>query len=146
MTDLMWWEQGACRTAGLPLDTWLPDRRHPRGWNRAQQAKIDACRAVCQGCPVAGPCHTEAMGTEGEVAIRAGLTAEDRSAIRAGRPMPTRAPEWKPRQLGPITHGTNAGHSAHQRRHEDPCDECKVAHAAYQLARYHARKRARSAS
>ena len=121
-TDLEWWERGLCRTVGLPIETWLPGARHTvRGWNRTQQAKIAACKAVCAACPVPGACHAEAMATDGEVAIRAGLTAEDRAAARGGA-----------RSNSQIVHGTLSGYRKHYRRGEPACDDCRRANSAYE--------------
>lgn len=38
-------------------------------------------------------------------------------------------------------HGDHAGFMAHQRRDEDPCDECKAGESAYKASRRAARKR-----
>ena len=128
MTTEPWWNRGARRTASLPIDTWLPGFRGRNGWNDRQQAAIDACAAVCATCPVIRECNADAVATEGEVAIRAGRTYEDRHGLDVGN-MPPRTGGIRRR---PISHGRHSGYQAHQLRGEAPCEECRAAERIYQ--------------
>lgn len=48
-------------------------------------------------------------------------------------------------QPRPITHGTDSGYAAHIRRNTPPCDDCKAAHTAKQIARRRLTRPARHA-
>lgn len=115
MTIDAWWERGACRTAGLPVDVWVPNAvSHGKTRGDRAQTLIDACKAICAGCQVRGICEAEAMATPDERGIRGGLTYEERMAAgqtRRIRPLPP--------------HGTVARYSSQRARCR--CEECRAA-------------------
>ena len=106
-------------------------------------------KALCRTCPHLADCRTWAIGNPDAIGdtqapfpnrtsathvgqIIGGLSFPERHAIREGRPAPVRLaivprePAGNGRR-GEIEHGTSPGYSAHLRRGEKPCDECKAA-------------------
>lgn len=117
MTD--WRDDAACRN--YPPEAFV----FPEKDNR--RTHIAWCKAICAGCEVRQPCLDAELewmrdGTT-SVGIFGGTTPSERRRI-LNRPDRTGIRNvW-----APIPHGTQRGRSAHQRRNEDPCPACRIAH------------------
>lgn len=109
-----WQKDAACR--GMGPELFFP----PRGESPA------AAKAVCATCPITDKCYEYARTNHERAGVWGGRTG------RARQTVPT-----------PIKHGEPGGHSAHLRRGETPCAECKVAWNVY-AAGYRESKRAAS--
>lgn len=121
LPQLAWQQLAAC--LGADPDLWFP----PPGGGRARTAQA---KAICAGCPVKAECLAYALEERIGYGIWGGLDLADRQKLTGGR-----------RQFPkPIRHGTNGGSRAHQRRGEDPCVECKRAHALYHQMREEKRR------
>lgn len=118
-----WRNHAACR--GCDPELFFPDRGGPSTAIAAQ------AKAICAACPVRTECLEEAIRDNEEYGVRGGMTPRERRRLRRERGM---VPTWAPVQQ-PIRHGTVAGHLAHRRRGETPCDGCKQAAAAYRAER-----------
>lgn len=70
---------------------------------------------ICQTCPVQPDCLEYAMTTKQPTGIWGGLLPKERATLRRKRT-----------SVDPRC-GTVAGHSAHRRREERPCDACRLA-------------------
>lgn len=89
-------------------------------------ARWDAGRRLCQGCPAQTACLNYAL-TRGEVhGMWGGVTDDERVELR--RRLRLRAVRYTGEQLSPC--GTPAAYQRHRRRGEEACRACKDAHAA----------------
>ena len=106
---MTWEHQAACRNA--------PDPDIFFNWHR-----IDEARHYCTHCPVLLACKEA-----GRTAYRGTWAGEWVQRTTTG-PSPS-APYL------PSAHGTEAAYSRHMYRGEEPCQECRIAHAADQRRR-----------
>jgi WhiB family transcriptional regulator, redox-sensing transcriptional regulator len=76
-TALDWRHQARCALPGVDPDLFYPDP--------GQRGKVSRARRICARCPVQAPCLEEALGMPAwlDEGVRAGLTAKERSALRA---------------------------------------------------------------
>jgi WhiB family transcriptional regulator, redox-sensing transcriptional regulator len=74
-----WRHQAACAAPGVSPDLFFPDP--------GQRTKVAKAKRVCARCPVQRACLAEALAMPAwlDEGIRAGLTAKDRSTLRARR-------------------------------------------------------------
>lgn len=116
-----WQTQALCR--GMDPALFFPERGH----------HDDDCRAalaVCAECPVTTQCLEENLHESD--GVWGGTTGRQRRVIRRERRLDGTLPvREKPRPAC----GTDAGHRAHLRRHEQSCIACKEAHTAKQRSR-----------
>lgn len=119
---MSWRDNAACKSH--PEIDWFPQSGTPDAEARANLARA---RAVCAGCPVKDECYGEAILEPWTAGIWAGTTNSQRR----------RAPQ-QPRRRAPVARcGTDAGYSRHRRMNENPCQECKEAHAmAFRLRKH----------
>jgi WhiB family redox-sensing transcriptional regulator len=108
-----WMADANCR--GLNTDLFFPNRGEP----------TDDLRQICRRCDVQTECLTYALDNDEDKGIWGGLSGRERRQIKSPR---VRIPR-------PIDHGTMAGHAAHLRRDEPPCNECREASNRYQVDR-----------
>lgn len=113
--DTGWQRQAACANHPEP-DLWFP--------TPGRKDQVDQAEAVCHDCKISRQCLRYAVVERIDDGIRGGLTANERRGMSLGR-----------RRIFPIKHGTPGGPRAHRRRGEEPCDECKSAHALYEQMR-----------
>jgi hypothetical protein len=96
-----WRQDAACR--GLPTSWFYPE----------QGQKLDPrAAAACDQCTVREQCWED--GKVEQYGVWAGETLKVRKLNKGPQP---------------IKHGTDGGYTAHRRRGEDACSECKRAHA-----------------
>jgi WhiB family redox-sensing transcriptional regulator len=107
-----WRADAACR--GMDTAVFFP--------GRGQSGAVAAAKAICNGCPVAAECLTEAMLDPMNSGIWGASSHRQRRIIRSTN-NPTHAPARKP-----IAHGSVSGYESHQRRRESPCDDCRDAY------------------
>lgn len=107
-----WQQNAAC--LGLDVELFFPEER-------GGQATANQAKQVCAGCPVKAECLNYALEERIGHGIWGGMDINERQKLSDGR---RRFPR-------PIRHGTNGGSRAHQRRGEEPCADCKRAHALY---------------
>lgn len=69
-----WRDHAACRD--------MPGQFHP---HPTETEDVDACLAVCAGCPVAGPCLDFAIGTNQSEGVWGGMTESERRVERRRR-------------------------------------------------------------
>lgn len=114
MTDLLsnvklpggWADQARCNDH--PRVSWFPDHH--------DTAAIRAAKRICEACPVRQQCLEHALRVGERWGIWGGLTTDERHRDRT-------------QLLTPIAHGTDRGYAAHRRRGDQPCKECRTAHA-----------------
>ena len=111
MTAMPWADRGACRNS--PVDF----------FDMAQEAEA---KAICATCPVLHHCLIWAIEND-ERGIWGGTSDRDRKRIRR-RNSTSRSND--PRC------GTTAGYATHERRGEEPCDDCRQSRRAYQRSLY----------
>ena len=69
-----WRTSAACRAEGIHPDAMFPD---------SDKVRIAKARAICAGCPVSQACLQDAITSgDNEWGIRAGLTPEERRAVK----------------------------------------------------------------
>lgn len=108
-----WRERAACR--GVDLAVFIPVAHH-----EASEAK-----AICSGCPVWKECALAACYEGDDFAVRGGMHPQARRkwarrlGLRVGRP-------------AVAVCGTDSGYFRHRTRGEEPCPDCRAAHAAKQ--------------
>lgn len=89
-----------------------------------------AAKAICARCPVRQRCLDEELDAmrsgAPSVGIFGGLNERERQDLLGRRP-----PQQVVRHVEPIDHGNPNGVSAHRRRGEQPCDECRRARSEY---------------
>jgi WhiB family transcriptional regulator, redox-sensing transcriptional regulator len=76
---MSWRDRAACAAPGIDPETFYPEP--------GRRGVVAKARRICARCPVQAPCLEEALGMPGwlDEGVRAGLTAKDRSALRARR-------------------------------------------------------------
>ncbi|WP_037347265.1 WhiB family transcriptional regulator [Sciscionella sp. SE31] len=92
---------------------------HPElDWHSSEADQRRRCIQICQECPVATACLTEALATGDPWGVWGGMTAGQREhhAEQHGLPVPIVRP----------THGTNTRYTKHHCR----CAACRQAHTA----------------
>jgi hypothetical protein len=94
----------------------------------ARRNAAEVIAEFCNVCPVKSDCLADAMNREGD------LTDSYRYGIQGGLTGPQRASLHRMLQR-PIAHGTLRGFSAHRRRNEKPCDDCRAARRAQDARR-----------
>ena len=79
---ISWRDQAACRQPGLPADTFFP--RDP---NTKRRDPWEQARDICAWCPehVREACLTEALDLGDFAGMRAGLTPDERRALKAAQ-------------------------------------------------------------
>lgn len=70
-----WWELGAC----VGMD---PELFHPHD---GENAKAEAARAVCAGCPVRNECLDDAVTANVQYGVWGGTTPRERRRLRKAR-------------------------------------------------------------
>lgn len=125
-----WHWRDDARCAGMETDLFFPGRFEP-----ATEAL-----AACRRCAVQTACLEDDLaawwphGTP--VGIRGGMTAHERSALRAKRNKATHSTgkpyDWTGATTRSQPHGSNAGYMRHRRSGETPCEACVVANRQYQ--------------
>lgn len=89
-------------------------------------SQIASARKVCESCALLDECAAENVWEL--VGFIGGMSMVERVALRRRL-----NPKPGPSMLRPvvINHGTDQGYHAHRRKGDDPCTECRAAHAAY---------------
>jgi hypothetical protein len=101
-----WMSQRAC--FDVPVELFFPDV----GQNAS------AAKAICASCPVVAECLSYALENREEYGVWGGLAPWERR------------PRQRPPKRSPVARcGTDAGYARHRRLGEEPCGECKGAHA-----------------
>jgi WhiB family redox-sensing transcriptional regulator len=80
---------------------------------------VRAAKRVCAVCPVRADCLADALAHGERFGVWGGLSDRERLRLRLHGKPPTPAFQ--------IRHGTESGYYAHRRRHEPPCEGCRVA-------------------
>jgi hypothetical protein len=103
-------------------------------WYPVENALVCRCCGVwveadrrcswCTGNPVSGSWR----GSVAEFRMRALKSLPDSRFEHGPLPEPERVREGRPKR-GPAQCGKASGYKAHRRLGEEPCDECKAAHA-----------------
>lgn len=119
--DDAWQDQAACRTHDPAL--WFPGDGDSK---TAARAKL-----ICQTCPVADQCLTDAIERRERYGIWGGMgweqrRVETRRRLRLG---------LIDRKVHTARHGTESGYKAHLRRGEVACDACLLAQREANRAR-----------
>lgn len=100
--SLEWQEYAACKG-------------HPEPRIFHDKARYEEALKVCAGCPVTTQCKEHGVG-QGD-GVYGGKIQNGRIKTPDHREPPTEDPRC----------GSVAGHSAHRRRNERPCDACRIA-------------------
>lgn len=124
---MSWTERGAC--VGRTDIDFVPT--YPGAVTAAWRANTAAAKALCASCPVRADCLADALAHWGTAGIWGGTTELEREKMERARLHPPVA-----------LCGTNAGYYRHQRMADEPCAECRAAHAAYARKRTAAKRRA----
>lgn len=120
-----WQDYAACK--GTNTDLFFTERG----------AETSQAKKVCLTCPVRLQCLEYAFANGEKFGIWGGLSERQRRRIRKQR---TEAGIIRTRPLKPIEHGSHNGARMHRKRGEDPCDACRISHAAAS-AEYRNKKR-----
>lgn len=121
-----WRHLAACD--GHNTEYWFPEQS---GATPHNNPAVRRAVQICKTCPVQTQCLEWALEKPETHGIWGGLTAEERRGIRR---RPTRN----------IRHGTNSGYETHRLWGEQPCPDCRRAHADYSAARRRIRQRAQT--
>lgn len=127
MTD--WQDYAECK--GTNTNLFFPERG----------TGSDEAKAVCSTCPVRLQCLQYALDNGETFGIWGGLSERQRRRVRKQR---MEAGIIRVRPLKPIEHGSYNGSRMHRKRGEEPCDDCRIAHAAAS-AEYRNKKRSEAA-
>lgn len=119
-----WRHLAACN--GMNTDYWFPDTT---GATVNNSPAVARAIQICKTCPVQTQCLTWALERPEMHGIWGGTTAEQRRGIR-------RQPHTR------IPCGTSRGYEQHRLWGQQPCPDCRRAHADYTNARRRIRQRA----
>ena len=103
---------------------------------KADVSGVNAAKRVCVGCPALDVCLEWAMSIEAgtghtsRFGVYGGMTGRQRAELAARRAETNPLANRKP-----ISHGTDAGYTAHKRRGEEACGPCKRAATMAKRAR-----------
>jgi WhiB family redox-sensing transcriptional regulator len=89
----------------------------------ARGQSVAPAMAVCNRCPVAAECHTEAMVDPANSGIWGATSHRQRRATRSAS-----NPVESLRARKPIDHGSAGGAVQHKRRGETVCEPCRLRH------------------
>jgi hypothetical protein len=119
--DLDWRQRADCRN--YDPEWWFPTAA---AHTYAYAAEARRALRICDRCPVVDPCLQDALQVGPQHGIAGGKTAEERSALRSGRP-PKAVVVWPLDDGEPVRPqcGSEAGAAAHRRRGEPLCDHCR---------------------
>jgi len=116
-----WSKQGICNTGDAALVSVFFPRVDP---NSRHHPLMEEAKVLCEYCPVKQQCLDYSLDLpENPHGVWGGTDLRDRAPMRRERHGNHYGLNY------PIEHGTNAGYEAHRRRGEDPCAECRQAHA-----------------
>lgn len=118
-----WRHHAAC--LNRPTNYWYPDT--PGATTPAAELAL----SICRSCPVTTECLQYALNKPEYHGIWGATTEQQRRGLRS-------------RRTHQIRHGTNAGYQQHTNWGVPVCDDCRRAHAEYQLARRRIRERAKT--
>jgi len=79
-SNWVWQSQGACKDMDTGLFFYEDNERGPD-----KEARIEAAKAICAGCPVKVDCLEFALQIKEDYGIWGGLTPEERYTIRRRR-------------------------------------------------------------
>jgi WhiB family transcriptional regulator, redox-sensing transcriptional regulator len=113
---MTWQDSAACK--GRKDIDFFPTMDRPGGQNARWRANVARAKAVCAECPVIKDCRIEAQSHDMTAGIWFGTTEAERKGLPRiiSRPHVARC-------------GTDSGYRRHRRWGEDPCPECRFAHA-----------------
>ena len=117
-----------CRNVGLRVES--SQSLFTAGYSQGQRLSIPVAhheaseaKAICSGCPVWKECAMAACYEGDDFAVRGGMHPQARRkwarrlGLRVGRPAVAAC-------------GTDSGYYRHRTRGEEPCPDCRAAHAA----------------